>query len=79
MTSLQRVRLYCAAVFAAGCASIVALASHAHFGFIVREPADVRRPGAGVMLGEMLPIKIPRRGNDEELTLSAVVRASPCC
>ena len=25
----------------------------------------------GVVLGEMMPIKIPRRGDDEELTLSA--------
>ena len=25
---------------------------------------------AGVMLGEMLPVRIPRRGNDELMTLS---------
>jgi diguanylate cyclase (GGDEF)-like protein len=71
MTSLQRVRLYCAAVFAAGCASIVALASHAHFGFIVREPLTFAVVGAGVILGELLPIKISRRGSEEQLTLSA--------
>ena len=71
MTSLQRVRLYCAAVFAAGCASIVALAPHAHFGFILDQPLTFAIVGAGVILGEMLPIKISRRGSEEQLTLSA--------
>ncbi len=65
------VRLYCAAVFAAGCAAVVLLSSTARFGFIAADPLTFGVLAAGVVLGEMLPIKIPRRGNDEELTLSA--------
>ncbi len=65
------VRLYCAAVFVAGCVSCVLLTGTANFGYIERSPLTFGVLSAGVMLGEMLPIKIPRRGNDEELTLSA--------
>jgi diguanylate cyclase (GGDEF)-like protein len=63
------VRLYCAAVFAAGCASVALLASSADFGFIARKPLTFAILAAGVLLGEMLPVKIPRRDN-EEITLS---------
>ena len=35
-----------------------------------RRPGDLRLLCVGVLLGEMLPMKIPRRGDDEALTLS---------
>jgi diguanylate cyclase (GGDEF)-like protein len=65
------VRIYCATVFLAGCVVIALLAGHADFGYPLRDPLTFGVITAGVLLGEMLPIKIPRRGNDEELTLSA--------
>jgi diguanylate cyclase (GGDEF)-like protein len=71
MRSQRRVHVYCALVFVAGCAAIAVLAPHAHFGYVLEDPLTFGIVGAGVILGEMLPIKISRRGNDEQLTLSA--------
>ncbi len=71
MSLRSPVRIYCAIVFAAGCGAVVALAGSAHFGYPVSDPVTFGVLTGGVVLGEMLPIKIPRRGNDEELTLSA--------
>ncbi|MHB1834803.1 MAG: putative bifunctional diguanylate cyclase/phosphodiesterase [Solirubrobacteraceae bacterium] len=71
MSARSTVRLYCEAVFLAGCGAIVLLASHLHLEYIVRNPTRFGVLAAGVLLGEMMPIKIPRRGGDEELTLSA--------
>jgi diguanylate cyclase (GGDEF)-like protein len=65
------VRLYCAAVFATGLVLAALAAPAARFGWIVHAPLRFGVLFAGVLLGEMLPIKVPRRGNDEELTLSA--------
>jgi diguanylate cyclase (GGDEF)-like protein len=71
MSDRSPVRLYCAAVFAAGCASVVLFVQGADFSYLQRSPVTFAVLTAGVLLGEMLPIKIPRRGDDEELTLSA--------
>ena len=71
MSPFSPVRVYCATVFWTGCAAILVLAGSAHFGYLLRNPLTFGVIAAGVLLGEMLPIKIPRRGNDEELTLSA--------
>jgi diguanylate cyclase (GGDEF)-like protein len=71
MSLRSPVRIYCATVFAAGCAAVVALAGSAHFGYPISDPVTFGVLTGGIVLGEMLPIKIPRRGNDEELTLSA--------
>ena len=67
---LYPVHRFCAAISAAGAAVlVVALASAAH----------LWRPGSelyvallvpGVLVGELLPIKIPRRGDDEEIAFS---------
>lgn len=43
----------------------------ANFGYLFSSPLTFAVLAAGVTLGEMLPIKIPRRGNDESLTLSS--------
>ncbi len=71
MRARSKVRIYCEAAFVAGVAAVALLASHLHLGYIARHPATFAVLAAGVLLGEMLPIKIPRRGGDEELTLSA--------
>ncbi len=71
MRTRSPVRLYCEAVFVAGALSIALLAGDANFSYILHSPLTFAVLGAGVALGEMLPIKIPRRGNDEELTLSS--------
>ncbi|MHB1568881.1 MAG: hypothetical protein ACYC0H_06725, partial [Solirubrobacteraceae bacterium] len=65
MSARSTVRLYCEAVFLAGCGAIVLLASHLHLEYIVRNPTRFGVLAAGVLLGEMMPIKIPRRGGDE--------------
>ena len=67
---LPPVRLYCAAIFLAGCASVVALRGMMDLHYIVEQPITFASLTAGVLLGEMLPVKIPRRGTDEMLTLS---------
>jgi diguanylate cyclase (GGDEF)-like protein len=71
MSLRSPVRLYCAAVFATGVALAMLAAPAARFDWIVHSPLHFGVLFAGVLLGEMLPIKVPRRGNDEELTLSA--------
>jgi diguanylate cyclase (GGDEF)-like protein len=67
---LPPVRLYCAAIFLVGCALVVALRGMMDLHYIVEQPFTFASLSAGVLLGEMLPVKIPRRGNDEMLTLS---------
>jgi diguanylate cyclase (GGDEF)-like protein len=71
MRQLSRVRLWCGAAFVAGCVATVLLLPAAHLSYIVEDPFTFLVLAGGVVLGEMLPIKIPRRGDDEELTLSA--------
>jgi diguanylate cyclase (GGDEF)-like protein len=77
-----RSKLYCAAVCVAACAAVALLAHTAqaaqaartvHLAFIAHSPVKFGLLTAGVMLGELLPIKVPRRGSgeDEEITLSA--------
>jgi diguanylate cyclase (GGDEF)-like protein len=63
-------RLYCDAIFAAGCLAVYAFGSSTHFGYILSHPGTFWVLAGGVLLGEMLPLKIPRRGSDEEITLS---------
>jgi diguanylate cyclase (GGDEF)-like protein len=71
MSSRSPVRVYCAAVSLAGLVLIGLTAPGAHYGWILHDPGHFAVLAAGVLLGEMLPIKIPKRGGDEELTLSA--------
>jgi diguanylate cyclase (GGDEF)-like protein len=71
MRRLSRVRIWCEAVFAASLLAVAFLVPDLHLHYIVEDPVTFAILAAGVVLGEMLPIKIPRRGDDEELTLSA--------
>jgi diguanylate cyclase (GGDEF)-like protein len=71
MTVRSPVRVYCAAVFLAGLTLTGVTARGAGYEWILHDPLRFAVLTAGVLLGEMLPIKIPRRGGDEELTLSA--------
>lgn len=64
------VRCYCAAVVLAGCAVVAMLAGAANLSYIVVHPFTFGSLTAGVLLGEMLPVKIPRGGTEEEITLS---------
>jgi len=64
------VRRYCAAVFAAGVVTLTALASTLNLGYIGRQPVAFGCLAAGVLLGEMLPVKVPRRGDEEDIVLS---------
>jgi diguanylate cyclase (GGDEF)-like protein len=64
------IRLYCDAVFLAACALFAALVGSTHFRYLGDHPLTFGVLSGGVVLGEMLPVKIPRRGGDEEITLS---------
>jgi diguanylate cyclase (GGDEF)-like protein len=70
MTERISLRIYCDAIFLAGCAVLVALAGSTNFGYIFHHTRTFAVLAGGVLLGEMLPLKIPRRGMDEEITLS---------
>ncbi|MGA9859194.1 MAG: EAL domain-containing protein [Solirubrobacteraceae bacterium] len=71
MRERSRVRIYCEAIFVISCVAVLALVPEAHLGYVAEDPFTFAILAAGVVLGEMMPIKIPRRGDDEELTLSA--------
>ncbi|HEX3616795.1 MAG TPA: EAL domain-containing protein [Solirubrobacteraceae bacterium] len=64
-------RTYCAAVFLGGIAALVALHRSLDIGFAVRHPATFALLAAGVVLAETLPVRIPRRGEHEVITLSS--------
>jgi diguanylate cyclase (GGDEF)-like protein len=66
------VRRYCALVSLVGCATVALLAVTIPLDlrYITRHPLSFGFLSAGVLLGEMLPVKIPRRGDDEEIVLS---------
>ncbi len=64
------VRMYCASVFGIGVAALIVLHSKLDLGFAVHRPVTFGLLTAGVILAETLPVKIPRRGSDEEITLS---------
>jgi len=72
MSPRHPVRLYCAAVFVAGIGLAALALPDARLAWIVHDPVSFALLSAGVLLGEMLPIRIPRRGGEdyEELTLS---------
>jgi diguanylate cyclase (GGDEF)-like protein len=67
---LPTVRIYCASVFLLGCAVVVAMHGAMDLSYIAKQPFTFASLTAGVMLGEMLPVRIPRRGDNEEITLS---------
>ena len=71
MSPRSPVRIFCASVFASSIALVALTAPAAHFDWIAHQPLRFAALFFGVVLGELLPIKIPGRGNDEELTLSA--------
>ena len=68
---MSKVRIYCEAVFIVSVAAVAMLVGDLHLRYIADDPLTFAVLGGGVVLGEMLPVKIPRRGDDEELTLSA--------
>jgi diguanylate cyclase (GGDEF)-like protein len=61
---------YCALISAAAVAAVVALRGLWNLNFIVVHPATFVLLASAVILTETLPVKIPRRGDDEEITLS---------
>lgn len=71
MSNRLRLRAYCDAIFVAGCVVVALVARTANLGYITSHWAEFTVLAAGVLLGEMLPVKITRRGGDEEITSSA--------
>ena len=70
MRPLVTVRRYCAAVFVVGCAVVAVLAATADVRYIALYPLTFGGLSAALILGELLPVTIPRRGGDEAITLS---------
>ena len=68
---MSKVRIYCEAVFVVSVIAVGLLVGDLHLRYVVEDPLTFAVLAGGVVLGEMLPVKIPRRGDDEELTLSA--------
>ena len=67
---LHPVHRFCAAISAAGLAVLaIALASSEHL-FRPGSGIYVALLAPGVLVGELLPVKIPRRGDDEEIAFS---------
>ncbi len=64
------VRQYCEGVFAAAIAVVALFAGWMHLDYVRNEPLTFSLLTLGVVLAEAFPVKIPRRGNDEEITLS---------
>jgi diguanylate cyclase (GGDEF)-like protein len=52
------------------CGVVALLSGTTSLQYIHDQPLTFAMLSAGVMFGEMLPVKIPRRGNDEQMTLS---------
>src|ERR1700743_3891779 len=71
MLGIPKVRIYCEAIFVVSVAAVALLLGDLHLRYILDDPLPFAVLAGGVVLGEMLPVKIPRRGDDEELTLSA--------
>src|ERR1700749_3100962 len=71
MRGIPKVRIYCEAIFLISIAAIALLIGALPLRYVIDDPLTFAVLAGGVILGEMLPIKIPRRGDDEELTLSA--------
>ncbi|MGO9750105.1 MAG: putative bifunctional diguanylate cyclase/phosphodiesterase [Solirubrobacteraceae bacterium] len=71
MSDRFQLRLYCDAVFAAGCVIAALFARTTSLGYISTSKVAFAVLAGGVLLGEMLPVKIPRRGGDEEITSSS--------
>jgi diguanylate cyclase (GGDEF)-like protein len=70
VTEPLKLRLYCAAVFEIGLLLVALLAGTANFGYVISDPVLFGVLAVAVILGEFLPVKIPRRADDEEITLS---------
>ena len=66
----RRLRIYCDAVFVAGAILTLLIGGSDGLHYIGAHPLEFGVLAGGVLLGEMLPLKIPRRGGDEEITLS---------
>src|ERR1700727_2445617 len=71
MRGIPKVRIYCEAIFLVSISAGALLVGDLHLRYILEDPLTFAVLAGGVVLGEMLPVKIPRRGDDEELTLSA--------
>src|SRR3979409_1709223 len=67
MPARLTVRRYCALVSLLGGAVVAVLAATVplDLGYVTRHPLSFGLLSAGVVLGEMLPVKIPRRGDSE--------------
>ncbi|MGA2924479.1 MAG: EAL domain-containing protein [Solirubrobacteraceae bacterium] len=63
-------RRYCAAVSLLALVAIAALARTIQFDYVAAHPLTVALLSAGLVLGELLPVTVTRRGGNEELSLS---------
>ncbi len=65
-----KAQVFCGVIFATACLSVMLMWGSLRLGYIVARPLPFWLLFGGVLLAETLPVKIPRRGEDEEITLS---------
>ena len=66
------------AVIALAVVAVLARRSHLSLGFIEDQPLTFGLLSAGLIMGELLPVKVPRKGGDEEVTLSTSFTFALC-
>jgi diguanylate cyclase (GGDEF)-like protein len=71
MTTRMPVRRYCELVFLVGIAVAVVRWRDLHLLYLVRHPVLAGMLSIGVVLAELMPVKVPMRGENEEITLSS--------
>jgi diguanylate cyclase (GGDEF)-like protein len=72
------VNRYCTAVIALAIIAVVTRARHLGLQYIEDQPLTFALLAAGLTMGELLPVKVPRRGGDEAVTLSTSFTFALC-
>jgi diguanylate cyclase (GGDEF)-like protein len=69
---------YCSIIIVAAGAAVVVQSSGLSLRFIAVQPLTFGLLSAGLLMGELLPVKVPRRGGDELVTLSSSFTFALC-
>jgi diguanylate cyclase (GGDEF)-like protein len=72
------VNRYCAVVIGMAAVAVAIRYQHLSLRYIAAQPVTFALLAAGLMMGELLPVRIPRRGGDEQVTLSTSFTFALC-
>lgn len=70
MSGRARAQWFAVGVVAAACLVLALAAPALGLGYVSAHPGAFAALAVGVLLGELLPVTIPRRGGDEQITIS---------